>query len=568
MKNKFGLLKKFTASAMAAASCAAFTLMVAPVTKIAAQNNVLATINFDPKTDGFGFENFGNENHDWQKDITAEDMIRFFGVKAVCASGDSPGNCVMKAAASEWLLKELKGMDGGRCEGMAVTAVRFKFGKPFKTKDGSPASFQPGAGRVFDLKLNPAISNYVTYYALTQMFQEVSQKRVDDTPVNVVNKLVEGMKAGKETYTIGVLKYNPTTKKTYDGHAVTPLAVEDAGDKFIVKIYDNNYPGETREITVEKAGKQTWRYVTATKPGAPVAEYVGDVDTKSFDIAQNSYRDLSCFEAPFAGENAEKQCAATNASLFSKPVLISKIFSGANEFFDADTVQTPVFASAPEVAGDFSQFSLNGEGDLLVVAPDGKRLGFDPQTNMFYKEIGGAVVNPYVGGLGKIHQHYNVPTNTSGNPYKIVFSGKDLTAESTTDFTYSAPGLTVGFDRIQLDPNETLTTTISPDGETITFTSSADAETPGIYFAFDPLDGSGASYIVRVSGAEIEAGKTLTAHFDFDKHTVNFKDNDGDSDTYNVEVEKINADGTRQTIKKELKEENGEVGGNLDEWGN
>lgn len=564
-------MKRLTHYFIAAACLLTFGAMIAPSTIVKAQSgNVVATINFDPKVDGFGFPNFGNENRDWQKDITAEDMIRLFGAKAVCKTGDSAQNCVLNAAADKWRTEELKGMNDGHCEGMATTAVRFKFGKSFKTKDGTPLSFQSGANRVYELKLDPAIANYVTYYALTQLFQEVAAKRIEGSPVSIVNQLIEGMKSGKETYTIGVLKYNPVTKKQSEGHAVTPIAVEDAGDKFIVKIYDNNYPGETLSITVEKEGKQTWRYTTTTKPGEPVSEYVGDMDTKTFSIAQNSYRDLTCFEAPFAGENAEKQCAASTASAFNKSAFSSRFFSGADEFYavNNDTSPIPATVAAFNTPGDSAEFSLNGAGDLLVVAPDGKRLGFDPQTNMFYKEISGATVNPFIGGMGIDHAHYLVPAVASGNAYKVVFSGKDLKKKSMTDFIYSAPGLTVGFDGIQLDPNETLATTITPDGETITFTSSADGETPGIYFAFDPKDGSGDSFIVRVGGARIDAGKTLTAHFDFVHHKVSFKDDDGDGDTYNVEVERIKPNGTRQTLKKEFKEDGSQIETNLDEWEN
>lgn len=564
-------MKKLTRYITVVACAATIALFFAASTaKVAAQApNVVASINFDPKVDGFGFPNFGNENRDWQKDITAEDMIRLFGVKAVCKNGDSAQNCVLNAAADKWRTEELKGMNDGHCEGMATTAVRFKFGKSFKTKDGSPPSFQTGASRVYDLKLDPAIANYVTYYALTQLFQEVATKRIEGSPASVVNQLIEGMKTGKETYTIAVFKYNPATKKTSDGHAVTPIAVEDAGDKFIVRIYDNNYPGETHSITVEKEGKQTWRYSTTTKPGEPVSEYVGDIDTKTFSIAQNSYRDLTCFEAPFAGENAEKQCAASTASSFNKSAFSPGFFSYANASFTINNDVSPIpAAAAVNTAGDSAEFSLNGAGDLLVVAPDGKRLGFDPQSNVFYREISGATVNPFIGGLGVDHAHYLIPAAASGNAYKVVFSGKDLKKESTTDFIYSAPGLTVGFDGIQLDPNETLATTITPNGETITFTSSADGETPGIYFAFDPKVGSGDSYIISVGGAHINAGKTLTAHFDFEHHKVSFKDNDGDSDTYNVEVERIKRDGTRQTLKKEFKEDGSQIETNLDEWKN
>jgi hypothetical protein len=523
MKSTF---KKIADYSLALACLVGVNLSIAPIARVAAQSgNVVATINFDPKTDGFGFANFGNENREWQKDLAAEDMIRFFGAKAVCVTGDSAGNCVMKAAAS----------------------------------------------RTYDLKLDQMLGNYIAYYFITQTFNEVSAPTTETGkkgPVSVVTTLIDAMKSGKETYTLGFYKYDRATGKKSDGHAITPIAVEDAGDIYRIHVYDNNYPGETRYVNVEKAGKQTWKYVTSTNPSEPAAEYTGDIDTKTLEITPTSMREKTCYEAPFAGDAAEKQCPGASASVFGRSALNTKFFSGADEFFTINNDRSPIPATVADVSGDRAEFFLNNDGDLLVTTPDGKRLGFDPQTNKFYEEITGGRAGAIVGGRGKTVPDYSIPAQTSGGAYKVVFSGKDLKAESTTDFVYSAPGLTVGFDGIQLDPNETLETTIAPDGETITFTSSADGETPGIYFAFDPLDGSGASYIVRVSGAEIEAGKTLTAHFDFDKHTVSFKDNDGDSDTYSVEVEKINADGTRQTLKKELKEENGAVSGNLDEWEN
>lgn len=555
-------LKKSRRYLVALAFLAAFNLIVAPFARVAAQETtVLATINFDPKIDGFGFENYGNENRLWQNDLTVEDMIRFFGAKAVCSSGATASDCVMKAAASEWMKKQLAGMNGGHCEGMATAAVRLKFGKSFKSREGSPESFQPTAKKVFDLKLDQTIGNYVAYYFTTQLFDEVaapSKSLSAGGPVKVVEAFIQGVKSGNETYTLGFEKYDRATGKKSEGHAVTPISVEDAGDKYIMKIYDNNYPGETRSITIEKEGKQTWKYTTSTKPGEPVSEYTGDIDTKTFDLVPNSNRDKTCFEAPFADQNAEKQCSGAATSSFFNDSQSRGIFAGANEFFLIDNDRSAIPETAFDVSGDRASFSLNNDGDLLVTTADGKRIGFDPATNKFYNEVGSGRADTIKGGRGKTVPNYTIPAQSAGNPYKVTFSGKSLKSESTTDFVYSAPGFTVGFEDIRLDPNETLATTISPDGETITFTSSADGETPGIYFAFDPLDGSGASYIVRVDGAEIEAGKTLTAKFDFDNLKVDFKDNDGNQDEYDIEIVRINRDGKQQKTTKKVSSKGGD----------
>jgi hypothetical protein len=158
-------------------------LLFAPVSKViadesnspkAASGKIVASIDFDPEINGFGFENYGNAHRNWQDDLGAEDMIRLFGAKAVCKVGETSRNCVMKAAAREWMSKQLEGMDGGHCEGLAATSLRFMFGKEFKSK-ARPVDFQAGADQTFKLKLNQSLENYVAYYFITQNFDEVHE---------------------------------------------------------------------------------------------------------------------------------------------------------------------------------------------------------------------------------------------------------------------------------------------------------------------------------------------------------------------------------------------------------
>jgi len=382
-------------------------------------------------------------------------------------------------------------------------------------------------------------------YFITQTFDEVAaptQATGAKGPVTVVNLLVDAMKSGNENYTLGFYKYDRATRRKSDGHAITPIAVEDTSDAFKISVYDNNYPGETRFVVVEKEGKQTWKYVASTNPSEPPAEYTGDIDTKTLELTPNSAREKTCYEAPFAGAEDEKQCAATSLSTTSVEL--------KGSLDNRTKVRMKRILQAPLV--DRAEFFLNNDGDMLVTTPDGKRQGYDPSTNRFYEEFPGVISNLIVGGRGKNLPDYHIPFNAQGGDYTVVFSGKYLKQESTTDFTYSAPGFTVGFEDIRLDPNETLTTTISPNGETIKFTSSDDGETPGIYYTFDPKDGSGASYIARIDGAQIEAGKTLTAHFDFVNLKLDFKDNDGNKDEYDIKLVRINPDGSSQNLSKKV----------------
>jgi len=95
-----------------------------------------------------------------------------------------------------------------------------------------------------------------------------------------------------------------------------------------------------------------------------------------------------------------------------------------------------------------------------------------------------------------------------------------------------------------LDPKEELLVSISPDGETLTFTASADGETPTIYVMTE--DGPNKpSYSFEVGGVAIDAGKTLTMTVDVDEGVVYFMDNDGNEDAYDIHIERTNANGTK-----------------------
>jgi hypothetical protein len=463
-------------------------------------------------------------------------MIKLFGAKAVLKSGNDATDGVLKASAAAWLQSQLKSMNGGHCEGMATTALRFKSRLPFNERADAPG-FQPDAKSPFDLKLDPTLANYIAYYFATQSVPDIGTATSvtgKSGPLAVVQTLIDSMKAGTDTYTLGFYKYDNGRK--FDGHAITPIAVEDAGDSFRIRVYDNNYPGETRSVVVNKGDKQSWKYVTSTNPNEPAAEYAGDVDTRTLELTSTALRDRGGFDAPFAGASDEAPRTTID---------------------DAGEVKN---ALAPR--GDQAEFFLDGPGDLLITTADGKRLGFDPASGEFLDEIEGAQADLISGGLGRDMPNYFVPASETGEPDTITFSGKHLTQESTTDFVYSAPGLTVGFKNIRLDPNETLSATVSPDGQHISFTASADGETPEIFFAFDPKDGKGASYSAQVGGVKLDAGKTLSADLDFEGGTLAFKDDDGDRDKYDIELTRLNEDGTEQKFQKN----DFELGGQSDNY--
>jgi hypothetical protein len=499
-----------------------------------AQGRIVARLDFKPETHGFSFPNYKNEGDAWKDDLGVDDMIRMFGVRAVCKSGTNASNCVMEAAAREWLKRKLKAMDIGHCEGIAVASLRMMTELPFKRRT-TPSTFQSNAREIFNLRRDQTLENYIAYYWITQTFDEVSKPTMQTAsggPVAIVDRLIKAMNERYDTYILGIWKLRNGAR--VEGHSVTPFAVEDLGNRYRLHVYDNNHPGRTRFLFVNKTGNQDWSYSFGPNQNNP-AEYVGNLKSRTMEITGTSWRDGKCFDAPFAKDTVRSTGCGVESSLARLPVFTNASFSKTQ---DED--------------GEDAEFFLTGDGDMLVIDGAGRKLGYDPETEQFYNnQIPNGNARLLIGGFGEDAPSYTLPYEDTGEPYMIVFSGKNLDEESDFDFVFSAPGFTVGFEGIMLDPEEIMIATISHDGQEISFTASADGETPEVFFAFDPDEDDEASYQTLIGGVELLAEQTLFYDFDFEKGKLKFSDADGNEDKYDIELIRINADGTENVYEQE-----------------
>ena len=484
---------------------------------VAQKGKIVATIEFDPEIDGFGFENYVNK-HKWQDDLDASDMITMFGVAPVCVTGNSLSTCKVKEPADNWRLKTLKEMKDGHCEGMAVTCFLFFEHREFKNKWKDPANFQKGTESVFDLKFpNQTIENYIAYFWATQTFPEVYKHKTPaekSGPLGIVKTLISSMnEENGELYTVQICKYEDGDFK--DCHAVAPIAVEDFGTYYNIHVYDNNNPGATRFIKVLKNAPQTWEYNAATNPDEEEDLYTGNLSTKSFNIVPLSSRLYGTkYRAPFATQKERNSESATSGS----------------------------------AGGETVEFFVSGDADMLVTAGDGKRVGYDWTKKQTVNEISGANLN-YISTFADddMPPIINLPYQPNAKPFTVALSGKSLKKEDIVDLMFTGPGFSVGFDGVYLDPNEVLTFQISPDGTHLSFTSSTDGETPELYFTYNAENG--ASYQIEVDGVEIDGGKTLFADVDLKAGKLHFRDNDGRHEKYDIDFERILPDGTEQSFE-------------------
>ncbi|MBI2332897.1 MAG: hypothetical protein HYU84_12195, partial [Chloroflexi bacterium] len=241
----------------------------------------------------------------------------------VCAdiNGDE---CVLTPPAEQWMEQINGDMAGGHCEGMAVLSLMMYTGQV------SPSDF--GGSAANDLDINDeTLQREIAYWWATQAVDPTAASVVRGTPMEIL-ETVEQMDVNGETYTIGI--YNDRG----EGHAITPFGVEDKGDGlYAILVYDNNYPGETRELFIDSRDN-SWTYETSINPAVESDVWSGNADTQTLDLTPTSAR-LDTQACPF--------CEGGYAS-------------------------TGKLAAASE---PLNQIFLDGEGHILIEDEAGHRLG-------------------------------------------------------------------------------------------------------------------------------------------------------------------------------------------------
>jgi len=145
--------------------------------------------DFDVNTDGYQFQNYGNDPpRVASDDLGKDDVFLMFGA-AACQSGTTAATCVLSGPAKEWMEAQNGYMKGGHCDGFSASSMRLFQSLPFKGKS-TPATFQPGAANTINLNLEQPIENYIAYYWTTQVLPEVSSQKYIAGPVSIVNKLI------------------------------------------------------------------------------------------------------------------------------------------------------------------------------------------------------------------------------------------------------------------------------------------------------------------------------------------------------------------------------------------
>jgi hypothetical protein len=139
-----------------------------------------------------------------------------------------------------------------------------------------------GAGPVYgyDIRGNTGLQRSIAYAFVFQFLDSVVTPRIKGTPDHVLQALRLGLNPkDAETYTLGVYKPDGS-----GGHAITPFAVVDrGGGMFAVHVYDNNYPGQTRDVLFNTSAN-TWSYNAAINPSVAPELYKGTASNPQIEL--------------------------------------------------------------------------------------------------------------------------------------------------------------------------------------------------------------------------------------------------------------------------------------------
>lgn len=427
----------------------------APAQQSSTPGDVVFDFGFIPEENGFSFENYGDDIP--ATNLTADELRRMFGDE-VCAdiNGDE---CILTPPAEQWMEQINGDMAGGHCEGMAVLSLMMYTGQV------SPTDF--GGELASELDINDeALQREIAYWWATQAVDPTASSVIRGTPMEIL-ETIEQMDVNGETYTIGI--YNDRD----EGHAITPFGVEDKGDGlYAILAYDNNYPGEVRELFVDSRDN-SWTYETSINPQVESDVWSGNADTGTLDLTPTSAR-LEIQACPF--------CEGGYSSIGGK-------------------------LAAPAQA--LNQVFLDGEGHILITDDSGNRLGY--VDGKIINEIEGASYTKYrmLASGNTPEPIYSIPADLD---VTITIDGTELVEETLTDLVMIGAGFSIGVEGIYLEPGQVDVAYFYPTDETIAYETTSD-ESPSIIFAIENPNAE-ADYYFELYGTDMVGGGTITAWLD------------------------------------------------------
>lgn len=180
---------------------------------------------------------------------------------------------------------------------------------------------------------------------------------------------------------------------------------------------------------------------------------------------------------------------------------------------------------------------LNASGGVLIISPDGKKLGYDAVTKKTYDEIKGATAST----SRDREPVYKVPVNDSTKDWTIRVFGK--TKQTKGDLGISGNGFTFRVVGLALDPKSVFTIILRPDLGKIRFSANSIVQNPSFNLAVDPPVTTDPSYIFKLTRSKLALKKIITIGLNLSAGNLDFSDNGFPKNIYSLQATKIAANG-------------------------
>lgn len=425
--------------------------------------------------------------------LTPVEMRRLFG-DAVCAGPVEGDTCALTPPAEQWMNQNNASLNGGHCEGFAVLSQMIYGGLV------DPNQF--GGARAADLQIqgNEPLQRELAYWWSTQGPTWGTQQVLP--PKEAVDYLTaEYTKDPKNLYRLGIMKEDQT-----GGHAITAYGVQDQGNGiFWIMVYDNNYPGQERHITVD-ANANTWEYEASINPSVQPDLYKGSATNPIF-IAADQPR-LQTFPCDFCG-------ASGNAN------------KGGNK----------VAAASPK----FNEIWTEGYVNVELEDDKGRKIGYD-ENDKFVNEITEANLQPVLAGpLSEVPPVIDMPV---GLGFTTYIYGDDKAADEPASVVMIGQGFYIGIDGLVMAPNQLDQLTFDGEGDFITYTTDAQ-ESPDIIIG---IEKPAADFELVLKAVEVSKGTDIHVLFDQKEDTFAFQTTSDAPAKFSISITRIDENGQEETF--------------------
>ena len=451
---------------------------------------VLFTIPFDSEPDGFSFRNYGYGYP--EGDLTIAEVRQLFG-DAVCATIEA-GVCVPTPAAQLWIDTMNNYMTAGHCAGFTVLSYRL-FNDQIEQSD-----FTLNAVTTYDIVQEvPAMRAIAQNYVL-QVLEEVWSRTVEGTPRQIVDELIRL----REPVDVGI--FGPDNA----GHSMIAYSVEKVGeDLYWIHVYDSNWPGVDTYVEVNYA-ENTWRYsMGGLAPSEDPNAWTGDAQSRSLIFIPLSAYDqpVAC---PFCNENNTTGLLAKRASLVS------------------------LTASSPRM-----YVFINAGGDLLIVDPQGQRLG--SEAGQLYTEVPDSSLIRLRGSFFSNFYAATFPQpdleNGSG-AFNMTFTGSSTS--TMADWRVLGQGVGFSLENLNLTNGSNEQFSFTPNDHLLQMSYSPGSEQHPILKMF--YQGDDATYLLGIGDLDLQAGNTINFAVD-DTDLITISGNGFSDDGINLFIVRISPSG-------------------------